>query len=79
MCFTKGAEVYNFLFPVVLSQTAAQKAAEVVPGAHTSWLVLLVLAEAMQFVALPFAAAIGWDESFILGFVPQVTAVAMNM
>lgn len=59
-------------------EVAEQNAASVVPGAHVSWLVLLVLIEALQFMAFPFAV-VGWDENSSLGFVPQAFRLGLPL
>ncbi|CAD7704379.1 unnamed protein product, partial [Ostreobium quekettii] len=44
-------------------EAESQRASRVVPAAQTTWLIILTLAEALQFIAVPFAPVVGWDNS----------------
>ncbi|CAD7701316.1 unnamed protein product [Ostreobium quekettii] len=46
-------------------EAASRQASQIVPSAHTVWLVVLVVAEALQFMAVPFAFVVGWDENIV--------------
>lgn len=58
-------------------EEAAKRASKVVPEAPTWWLIFLVVAEALQYVAVPFAPGVPWNEDSPWGWIPQVFRIGL--